>query len=132
MGSCFGPLLLAPGVMTLVRGWLLFLAFDIDLAQKNLEEVPVQPDFDARKVSVTARPSQGWDEDWVQVTLSVCSSRGRGSGSLHSGALADTGSINSGFFPGGIESYSPRAVSEVVESWLWKQSHSQSDRSPLE
>lgn len=36
--------------MTLVRGWLLFLAFNINLAQKNLEEVPVQPDFDSRKV----------------------------------------------------------------------------------
>ncbi|CAH6788717.1 Gm13539 [Phodopus roborovskii] len=36
--------------MTLVRGWLLLLAFNIDLAQKNLEEVPVQPDFDAHKV----------------------------------------------------------------------------------
>lgn len=66
MGSCFGPLLLAPGVMTLVRVWLLFWAFNIDLAQKNLEEVPVQPDFDAHKVSVTARPSPCWDEDWVQ------------------------------------------------------------------
>ncbi|XP_034362430.1 beta-lactoglobulin [Arvicanthis niloticus] len=50
MGSCFGLLLLTPGVMTLVRVWLLFWAFNIDLAQKNLEEVPVQPDFDAHKV----------------------------------------------------------------------------------
>ncbi|KAH0506930.1 Vomeronasal secretory protein 1 [Microtus ochrogaster] len=38
------------GAMTLLRAWLLFVAFNIDLAQKNLEEVPVQPDFDAHKV----------------------------------------------------------------------------------
>lgn len=49
-GSCWGLLHLVPGAMTLVRVWLLFLAFNIDLAQKNLEEVPVQPDFDAHKV----------------------------------------------------------------------------------
>lgn len=66
MGGCWGLLLLAPGAMTLVKGWLLLLSFNVDLAQKNLEEVPVQPDFDAHKVSVTARPSQCWDEDWVQ------------------------------------------------------------------
>lgn len=36
---------------------MLFMAFNIDLAQKNLEEVPVQPDFDAHKVSVTAGSS---------------------------------------------------------------------------
>ncbi|XP_036039416.1 lipocalin-like [Onychomys torridus] len=36
--------------MTLARGWLLFLAFNLNLAQKNLEEVPVQTDFDSRKV----------------------------------------------------------------------------------
>lgn len=34
-----------------MRAWLLCVAFNIDLAQKNLEEVPVQPDFDAHKVS---------------------------------------------------------------------------------
>ncbi|XP_063140881.1 beta-lactoglobulin [Rattus norvegicus] len=50
MGCCWDPLLLAPGAMTLVRVWLLVLSFNIDLAQKNLEEVPVQPDFDAHKV----------------------------------------------------------------------------------
>lgn len=51
MGSCRGLLHVVPGAMTLVRAWLLFVAFNIDLAQKNLEEVPVQPDFDAHKVS---------------------------------------------------------------------------------
>ncbi|MEJ1271828.1 lipocalin 11 [Cricetulus griseus] len=38
------------GVMTLARGWLLLLAFNIDLAQKTLREVPVQPDFEAHEV----------------------------------------------------------------------------------
>ncbi|XP_027278557.2 beta-lactoglobulin [Cricetulus griseus] len=36
--------------MTLARGWLLLLAFNIDLAQKTLREVPVQPDFEAHEV----------------------------------------------------------------------------------
>ncbi|KAK7795766.1 hypothetical protein U0070_011582 [Myodes glareolus] len=49
-GSCRGLLHVVPGAMTLVRAWLLFVAFNIDLAQENLEEVPVQPDFDAHKV----------------------------------------------------------------------------------
>lgn len=53
-GSCWGLLHLVSGAMTLMRAWLLFMAFNIDLAQKNLEEVPVQPEFDAHKVSVTA------------------------------------------------------------------------------
>lgn len=65
MGSCWVPLLLAPGAMALVRVWVLVLAFNTDLAQKNLEEVPVQPDFDAHKVSVMARLTQCWDKDWV-------------------------------------------------------------------
>lgn len=55
-GSCWDLQLLAPGVMTLARGWLLLLAFNIDLAQKTLREVPVQPDFEAHEVSVMARP----------------------------------------------------------------------------
>ncbi|KAK7795998.1 hypothetical protein U0070_007666 [Myodes glareolus] len=49
-GSCRGLLHVVPGAMTLVRAWLLFVAFNIDLAQENPEEVPVQPDFDAHKV----------------------------------------------------------------------------------
>uniref|UniRef100_A0A1B0GSM6 Predicted gene 13539 n=1 Tax=Mus musculus TaxID=10090 RepID=A0A1B0GSM6_MOUSE len=36
--------------MALVRVWVLVLAFNTDLAQKTLEEVPVQLDFDAHKV----------------------------------------------------------------------------------
>lgn len=79
MGCCWDPLLLAPGAMTLVRVWLLVLSFNIDLAQKNLEEVPVQPDFDAHKVSTMARPSQFWDEDRMQ---------GHTEGVLQSGAEA--------------------------------------------
>lgn len=65
MGSCWAPLLLAPGAVTLVRVWLQALAFSTNLAQESLEEVPVQPDFDAHKVSVMARPTQCWNKDWV-------------------------------------------------------------------
>lgn len=43
-----------PRVMALEKGPLLLLALGLGLAgaQKALEEVPVQPDFDAQKVSV--------------------------------------------------------------------------------
>ena len=76
--------------MTLLRAWLLFVAFKIDLAQKNLEEVPVQPDFDAHKVSVTAGPSlQCWGKDWVQ-----CLSMGVLKYPDFPGALGDTATIN--------------------------------------
>lgn len=60
--------------MTLVRGLLLMLVINVVVAQKNLEEVPVQPDFDVHKVSVMAMLTQCCDKDWVQVTLRVCSS----------------------------------------------------------
>lgn len=71
--SSWDLLLSAQGAMTLVRGWLLFLAFNINLAQENLEEVPVQPDFDSRKVSVMARPRlSAWMRTGHSITLRVC------------------------------------------------------------
>jgi hypothetical protein len=79
MGSRWVPLLLAPGAMALVRVWVLVLAFNTDLAQKTLEEVPVQLDFDAHKVSVMARPTQCLDKDRVQ---------GHTEGMFHLGAEA--------------------------------------------
>jgi hypothetical protein len=48
---------MAPGAMTLKRAQLLLLALGLGLAsaQKTLQEVPVQPGFDAYKVGVLAR-----------------------------------------------------------------------------
>lgn len=67
----------APEVMALERGPLLLLTLSLGLAsaQKSLEEVPVQPGFDAQKVTVLlGSHTQPWDEDLgASVTWRLCS-----------------------------------------------------------
>lgn len=69
--------------MTPERGTLLLLTLSLGLAsaQQTLEEVPVQPDFDARKVTVPVRePGGPWTGTWVLVSWNLAPGGGRRAG----------------------------------------------------